>query len=115
MAPNDELLPLTPRVFLLMWALEGGPQHGYGLLGRVEELGQGQVRIGPASLYEAIQTLRRRGLIRPCDAPEGADRRRRYFRLTSEGQDILRSEAARLARLVEDLKSAGLVDAAAPR
>jgi DNA-binding PadR family transcriptional regulator len=115
MTEHDDSLPLTPRVFLLLWALEDGPQHGYGLLSRIEERGNGQVTFGPASLYEAIHSLRRRGWIAPADAPDGADRRRRYFQLTAEGQEILRSEADRLARLVEDLRSAGLVNAAAQR
>ena len=115
MTDQDDLLPLTPRVFLLLWALEDGPQHGYALLGQIQDRGNGQVTIGPASLYEAIHSLSRRGLIEPAEAPEDADRRRRYFQLTDDGQRVLRSEAERLAQLVEDLRSAGLVDAPAPR
>ncbi len=107
--PSD-LLPLTPRVFLLMWALNGEAQHGYRLLSRLEELGRGHVSIGPASLYESIHTLRRRGLIEQAEPPQGADRRRRYFQLTDQGRSILESEAGRLARLVADLRADGLVD-----
>ena len=107
-------LPLTPRVFLILWALDrDGPMHGYRLLSAVEELGRGQVSIGPASLYESIQTLRRRGWIEPARPPadaESSDRRRRYFDLTAVGLGILRSEAERLSTLVSDLRAAGLVD-----
>ena len=110
---NRDLLPLTPRVFLLLWALEAGPMHGYGILSEIESLGRRQVTFGPASLYDAIQTLRKRGLIAPAEPPadaEGDDRRRRYFELTEAGRQLLGAEVVRLAHLVEDLRTAGLVD-----
>lgn len=109
----EELLPLTPRVFLLLWALDAGPRHGYALLEEVEELGRGKVSFGPASLYEAIHRLRDRGLLEETDAPpsvESDDSRRKYYRLTEHGREVLRVEAARLAELVSRLEEAGIVD-----
>jgi len=111
-------LPLTPRVMLILWALDAGPKHGYRLLSEVEELGRGRVSIGPASLYESIQSLRRKGWIEPTGAPADAaspDRRRRYFQLTAAGGEILRAEASRLSELVDDLRARGLVDQASAR
>lgn len=111
-------LPLTPRVMLILWALDTGPKHGYRLLSEVEELGRGRVSIGPASLYESIHSLRRKGWIEPTAAPPDAashDQRRRYFQLTTTGTDILRAEASRLSELVDDLRSGGLVDHASAR
>jgi len=107
-------VPLTPRVLLILWALADGPQHGYCLISRAEELGRGQVSIGPASLYESLNTLRRRGLIENAKAPPDADRddkRRRYFRLTQRGRAVLKAEASRLAWLTTDMRTAGLIDA----
>jgi DNA-binding PadR family transcriptional regulator len=113
-APDiSSLVPLTPRVLLILWALADGPQHGYRVLKIAEELGRGLVSIGPASLYEAINTLRNRGLIEQTTAPPDVDRddaRRRYFRLTSRGHLLLKTEANRLAALGEDLRRAGLAD-----
>jgi len=111
-------LPLTPRVLLLLWALDSGPKHGYHLLSEVEELGRGRVSIGPASLYESIQSLRKKGWIEPTEAPSDAasqDRRRRYFQLTDAGTEVLRAEALRLSTLVDDLRSGGLVDGLSSR
>jgi DNA-binding PadR family transcriptional regulator len=108
------LLPLTPRVLLILWSLAEGPQHGYRLLKVTEELGRGRVSIGPASLYESINTLKKRGLIEHANAPRDADRddvRRRYFKLTRRGRQLLRAEANRVNTLAEDLRAAGLVDA----
>ena len=109
---GTDTLPLTPRVLLILWALESGPLHGYRLLQELEERGRGRVSIGPASLYESIQTLRRRGWIEPTDAPDDTDSRRRYFRLTRSGRSLLVAEARRLSDLVDDLRLAGLVDSA---
>ena len=111
-------LPLTPRVMLILWALETGPKHGYRLLSEVETLGRGRVSIGPASLYESIQSLRSKGWIEPAETPADAqshDRRRRYFRLTTDGQEVLRAEALRLSELVDDLRADGIVDEVSAR
>jgi DNA-binding PadR family transcriptional regulator len=108
------LLPLTPRVLLILWSLADRPQHGYRILAIAEELGRGRVSIGPASLYESINTLKERGLIEHTQAPRNADRddeRRRYFKLTRRGRELLRAEASRVNALAEDLRAAGLVDA----
>jgi DNA-binding PadR family transcriptional regulator len=103
---------------LILWALDTGPKHGYRLLSEVETLGRGRVSIGPASLYEAIQSLRSKGWIEPASIPTEAasqDRRRRYFQLTATGNDVLRAEASRLSELVDDLRSGGVLDQAGVR
>ena len=110
----DDLLPLTPRVLLILWGLSEGPQHPYRLLKTTEELGRGRVAIGPASLYEAIHSLRKKGLIEESAAPEDVDRtdsRRRYFKLTSLGRAALEAEAGRLTTLAEDLRRAKIAPA----
>ena len=109
--PSDvhSALPLTPRVLLILWGLHDGPQHPYRLLRIAEELGRGRVSIGPASLYEAIHALRDKGLIAESAAPEDEpdpDPRRRYFKLTRLGRDVLQAEADRIAELATDLRRA---------
>ena len=117
MTPNPDespLLPLTPRVLLILWVLDDGPQHGYRLLKMAEARGRGRVSIGPASLYESLAALAKRGLVEETEAPEEVereDRRRRYFRLSDLGLETLRAEANRLSILALDLKESGLVDA----
>ena len=103
----QELLPLTPRVFLILWALSENECHGYGLLREVEELGRGRVSIKPGSLYEAIDSLARRGLIEPAD--NGGNSRRRTYRITGFGRDVVAAEATRLGELVDDLRAAKLI------
>lgn len=108
---NDpiDLLPLTPRVFLILWALAERAQHGYALLREVETLSRGRVTIKPGSLYEAIDTLARRGLIEETEETEGeGGPRRRPYRITAFGREVFEAEAARLDELVADLRDAKL-------
>jgi DNA-binding PadR family transcriptional regulator len=109
----EQLLPLTPRVLLILWGLAEGPQHGYRLLKTTEELGRGRVSIGPASLYEAIHSLKAKGLVDESAAPEGerTDSRRRYFALTDLGRRVLEAEAERVLELAEDLRRAEVLSA----
>jgi len=114
-AVPEDLIPLTPRVFHILLALVDGEQHGYRIMKEVESRSQGKVRIGPGTLYEAIQRLVKNGLIeeaseRPDD--EIDDQRRRYYRLTELGHGVLRAEADRLADLVGFARSKSLVDEA---
>jgi DNA-binding PadR family transcriptional regulator len=47
-------------------------------------------------------------LILPVRAPESdADPRRKYYRITPEGQELLARETARLSRLVETARARG--------
>lgn len=104
-----DLLPLTPRVFLILWALAEREQHGYALLREVEELSRGRVTIKPGSLYEAIDRLAQRGLIEETGQEQGdGGPRRRPYRLTEFGRAVFDAEAQRLDRLVADLRDAKL-------
>jgi len=101
-ADIEEHLPLTPRVFHLLLALMDGPQHGYALMKEVEDRSGGKVRVGPGTLYEAVHTLRDRGLVAETEArPDDHDARRRYYELTPFGRRVLAAETERLADLVD--------------
>jgi DNA-binding PadR family transcriptional regulator len=94
-------LPLTPAAFHILLTLADGEKHGYAIMQDVEVISQGQIRLGPGSLYGTIKRLLADGWIAESEGPgETGDERRRYYRLTEPGQRVLRAEAARLARLV---------------
>jgi DNA-binding PadR family transcriptional regulator len=94
---------LTPAMLHVMLALTDGNLHGYAIMQRVESISAGSMRLGPASLYGAIKRLLDAGLIEESEArpdPEHDDERRRYYRLTRGGRDAVKSETARMSRLV---------------
>jgi DNA-binding PadR family transcriptional regulator len=109
----EALLPLTPAVFQILLALSGGERHGYAIMREVEASTQGQLRIGPGTLYRSIKQMLAQGLIveteeRPDPALD--DERRRYYRLTDFGQRVAAAEARRLARLVTQAREKHLLD-----
>lgn len=108
----EDLIPLTPRVFHILLALVDEEQHGYRIMKEVEARSDGKVRIGPGTLYEAIQRLVKKRLIeesseRPDE--EMDDQRRRYYGLTDLGRQVLQAESDRLAALVGFARTKNLV------
>jgi DNA-binding PadR family transcriptional regulator len=96
--------PLSLPVIHILLALAGGDRHGYAIKQEVEERTGGAIRLGPGTLYEAIQRLEEAGLITESDAPDaanGQEAQRRYYSLTGEGWAALQSEVRQLGRLVD--------------
>jgi PadR family transcriptional regulator, regulatory protein PadR len=84
---------MTGQAFFVLTALASGPRHGYGIVGEVADLSQGQVRLKIGSLYGVLDRLASEGLIE-ADREEAHDGRlRRYYRLTSDGRGALAEEA----------------------
>jgi DNA-binding PadR family transcriptional regulator len=87
---------MQEATFLILTALAAGSQHGYGIIGDVENISGGRVRLRAGTLYTALERLRGDKLIE-VDREEIVDSRlRRYYRLSAVGQEQLAIEAARL-------------------
>jgi DNA-binding PadR family transcriptional regulator len=97
------VLPLTPAVFNILLALADGEKHGYAIMLEVEANTNGQVLMGPGTLYGSIKRMLHAGLLEESDDradPKLDDERRRYYRLTGLGRRTLQMEAERLAAQV---------------
>ncbi len=106
------LPPLSPTVFHILLALGEGDRHGYSIMQEVTARSQGQVRLGPGTLYGAIKRMMQDGLIEESDErpdPELDDERRRYYRLTELGQRVAAAETDRLAKLVRLARTKSLL------
>ena len=87
---------MQEATFLILTALAGGPQHGYGIIADVEQISQRRVRLKAGTLYAALDRLCADGQIE-LDREEIVDSRlRRYYRLTPGGAERLAAEAERL-------------------
>lgn len=96
--------PLTPAVFHILLALVDGEKHGYAIMKDVEAQTSGQIKMGPGTLYGSIKRMLVAGLINEIDGQLSAklgDKRRRYYRLTAQGQVVVAGESQRLARAVK--------------
>ncbi len=108
----EELLPLSPAIFHILLALADEERHGYGIMQEVKERTQGQVQLGPGTLYGATKRLLAQGVVAEADErpdPELNDERRRYYRLTAFGVQVLEAEAERLASLVKQAQAKQLL------
>ncbi len=81
---------------LILTSLASGPKHGYALQQDIEAFAG--VRLGPGTLYGAIARLEERGLIEPA----GEAGRRRPYRLTGAGAELLSSTLAGLRAIVDE-------------
>ena len=101
--PKQKLHPLPSAAFQILLSLAGEDLHGYGIMRQVADQTDGRMRLGPGTLYSSIQTLLEGKFIEEVDQHEYArlgNERRRYYRLTSAGRKLARSEAERLADLL---------------
>ena len=101
--------PLSLSVVHILLALADGARHGYAIKQAVEERSGGDIRLGPGTLYEAIQRLEDAGYIEEesarDDPRDGQEAQRRYYRLTPDGWSVLRTEIRHLARMVDHARA----------
>jgi DNA-binding PadR family transcriptional regulator len=106
------LLPLPVASFHILLALVDGERHGYAIMKHVNERAAGEVRLGPGTLYAALQRLLDAQLVEEAGEhvdPAMTDARRRYYRITRFGVSVLRAEARRMELNVRAARRAKLL------
>ena len=106
--PKRKLDPLPSAAFNILLALAGEDLHGYAIMRQVEQQTCGRVRLGPGTLYGSLRTLLEASLIEELDdnsSSEESSERRRYYRLTSAGLKLVRSEVEGLAQTLRVARS----------
>ena len=86
--------------------LEAEDLHGYELVRRIDDRSGGALTFNFASLYATLYRLEERGLIRGRWVERAGQRRRRYYRITAAGRQILaaqRQEWRQFFTLIRDL------------
>ena len=94
----DKNQPLTEAVFYILLAARK-PVHGYGIIQEVEEMTGGRVRLGPGTLYGAINSLLDKGWIALVSAETGSRKKKEYL-ITEAGRAAFYAELSRLRELV---------------
>lgn len=99
-------LPLAPATLHILLSLAGEDLHGYGIMQEISRQSEGQYKIGPGTLYDNLQKLIQRKWVEELGhRPGDDDPRRRYYRLTGTGRDVLAAETARLSDVVREARS----------
>lgn len=109
---RPERAPLTPAVFHILLSLADGEKHGYGIMQEVADRTDGEMVMGPGTLYGTLKRMLEAGLVEESGErpdPSSVDQRRRYYRLTSRGRRLATEEAERLLMLVRAARAKSLL------
>ncbi len=94
---ND--LALTESTYYILLSLYT-PRHGYAIMQQAEDLSRGRVRLAAGTLYGALSAMTEKGWI--IQLPGEAGSRKKEYKLTQKGLEVLRSEVERLRELADN-------------
>jgi PadR family transcriptional regulator PadR len=91
-APVDRELKKGSAELLILSLIEHRARHGYEISKLIEERSDGVLKFNVA--YPLLYRLEKRGFIAGRWVEKAGQRRRRYYRLTAEGKQILKTQRA---------------------
>ena len=97
----DRELKKGSAELLILSLVEAQPRHGYDLSKLIEARSGGVLKFRVASLYPLLYRLEKRGWIHGRWIEKAGQRRRRYYRLTPTGADVLASQRSTWREFVE--------------
>lgn len=92
-------VPMTETGFYILFCLQT-PQHGYGIGQQVKQMTGNAVSISPGTMYGTLSKMEKDGLI----AFYAEEDKRKLYRITPLGQEILNLEISRIERLYKNSK-----------
>ncbi len=84
---------------LILRTLQNGPQHGWAISERIQQISQDVLRVNQGSLYPALHRLEHQGRIKAEWGISELGRRARFYRLTAAGRKQLGVETESWAAL----------------
>jgi PadR family transcriptional regulator, regulatory protein PadR len=88
----DRELKKGSAELLILSLVESRARHGYEIGKLIEQRSAGALRFHVASLYPLLYRLEKRGWIQGRWVEKAGQRRRRYYRLTAQGNRILAAQ-----------------------
>ena len=88
----DRELKKGSAELLILSLVEHRPRHGYEISKLIEERSDGVLKFNVASFYPLLYRLEKRGFIEGRWVEKAGQRRRRYYRITSEGKQVLKKQ-----------------------
>lgn len=92
-----EYLPMSETAYYMLLSLDE-PRHGYGLMQYVEALTKGRIKLGAGTVYGTLTRMEGDGLI-ACVTEQD---RRKIYRITPVGDEVLRAERMRIQELYDN-------------
>ena len=103
----DDSLPLLKGTLdlLILKALSWRPMHGYAISTWLEQRSKGTLEIDDSALYQALQRMETRHLLKGEWAMTDTNRRARYYKLTPAGRRRLDADAAVWSRYTKSVSA----------
>ena len=96
---RSEILQGTLDLMVLKTLQAMGPQHGYGIARRIEQVSDVLLQLNQGTIYASLVRLGRRGWIASTWGASENNRKAKYYALTRAGKRQLTSEAANWQRI----------------
>lgn len=84
---------------LILRTLQAGPQHGWAISERIQQVSEDVLRVNQGSLYPALHRLEHQGRIKAEWGVSELGRRARFYRLTAAGRKQLDAETEAWGRM----------------
>jgi transcriptional regulator len=97
---KSDILQGTLDLMVLRTLENMGPQHGFGLAKRIQQIAQGALDLNQGTLYPALLRLEQRGWIQSKWGTSDANRRAKYYEITRKGRKQVEKESEDWARTV---------------
>jgi PadR family transcriptional regulator, regulatory protein PadR len=88
----DRELKKGSAELLILSLLEARQRHGYELRNLIETRSDGVLKFNAASLYPLLYRLEKRGWIEGKWVEKAGERRRRFYRITRDGKQVLSAQ-----------------------
>ena len=100
----DRELKKGSAELLILSLVEQRARHGYEISKLIESRSEGTLRFQVASLYPLLYRLEARGWIQGRWVEKAGQRRRRYYRLTAQGRQVLATQRKGWKQFVEAIR-----------
>ncbi|HEY7338128.1 MAG TPA: PadR family transcriptional regulator [Bryobacteraceae bacterium] len=97
---KTEVLQGTLDLIVLQTLAAMGPQHGYAIAARLEQVSAGSIRLNMGTLYPGLMRLEQQGLVSAEWRLTDTNRRARFYSVTRSGRRRLEAEKADWDRMV---------------
>ena len=94
-----DLLQGTLDLMVLQTLITMGPQHGYGIARRIEQVSGNEVLLNQGTIYASLVRLQQRGWISAKWGTSDNNRRAKFYSITRSGQKRLADDLAYWQRL----------------
>ena len=100
---KSDVLQGTLDLMVLKTLESMGPQHGYGIARRIEQVSGDSLRLNQGTIYPALLRLQQRGWIKAEWGVSESNRRAKYYSLSRIGRKRIEQEARNWERIAETM------------